>query len=341
VLNSLDLFSRLAPGASIVPSADTDSVARFIERIRAGMTAAARSQSSLHGWRVQRLFMEMVVSLGGVLLIKEEDSGDLYFRGDKPKVPDFRIVLTGNSRLLVEVKNHWSAREVSDFSISLGELSGLKTYASLMGDAGLRLAVYWSRWNLWSLFHPDRLTIAAGRARISMSEALKANEMSDLGDMMIATQFPIRLNIPATQSAPGDPRRGVEVRLGKPRWTCAGRLLRRKIERQLAMFLMMYGPWPVEDRIHISKGRVRSITVDAAPEMPRENQSFESLSFLSALYSSYFNEATLSDSSSVRALATSSNPRRLGSLLPMNYRSDSLPITRFVVKPSLEDKQQQ
>jgi hypothetical protein len=298
------------------------------------MAAAANSQSILHGWRVQTLFVEMVVSLGGVILIKQEDAGDVYFRGDKPKVPDFRIVLRDNSRLLVEIKNHWSAREMDNFSMSVGELAGLKNYAGLVGDADLRLAVYWSRWNLWSLVKLDRLTIADGRARISMSEALKANEMSDLGDMMLATKSPIRLKIPAQQLASGDPRQGVAVRLGRPEWTCAGRLLQRKVERQLATFLMMYGPWPVNDRIDLRNGKVRSITFEAAPEMPDENQDFESLTLLSSLYSNYFNQATLSESSTVRALGTSTNPRRLGSLVPMDYRSDNLPIWRFVVQSS-------
>lgn len=97
-LEALNLFSRLdspATGANTTVR-DLARRERVREMINTGLDQSLDNKGRLHGWRVQGLFEAMIVCLGGIRLIKEEDSGSYYFddANGNVKPPDFRIVRT-------------------------------------------------------------------------------------------------------------------------------------------------------------------------------------------------------------------------------------------------------
>jgi hypothetical protein len=118
---------------------------------------------------------------------------------------------------------------------------------------------------------------------------------------------------------------------------CAGRLLKTKGERRLAFFFMRYGPWKSVDTAQLKDDKISAVTFEVFPEVPDKNEGFENLGFLSSLFSSYFNEATLSEDMTVRALGTTSESGSIGTLIPAGYQSKRLPVWRFVLKVGGKD----
>src|SRR5215831_1716986 len=99
------------------------------------------------------MFEGVVIALGQVQMIKEEDAGGWY-DGDKLTVPDYRIILRDGTQFLVEVKNH----NAGPFEISFKKeyVNGLRRYGGLTGSP-VKLAVYWVRWRTWTLVSLDVL----------------------------------------------------------------------------------------------------------------------------------------------------------------------------------------
>src|SRR5947209_5575847 len=106
-LEALRLYSlldkRTTPATVI---ADAARVNAFVADLASGLTESLANPSRVHGLRVQSLFQAMIVGLGGVQLIKEEDVGDFFFddNGGSVRVPDFRLIRRDGQVLLVEVK---------------------------------------------------------------------------------------------------------------------------------------------------------------------------------------------------------------------------------------------
>jgi hypothetical protein len=227
VLGSLDFFARLDRPATGRTIDDADRINRVIDLLRGGLREVMGRRSTLYGWHVQAMFLEMVAALGDVVLIKEEDQGTVYFEGAMIKVPDYRVVTGAGDRLLVEAKNCRTKRPTGPFSISAGELAGLRRYAKLDSTSSLKLAIYWSHWNLWTLIDPAALTISGERAHVSIPVALKANDMATLGDVMVGTKAPLSMTLFAdpNTSAPGNSRSGYPMTINRVEMRCAGELL--------------------------------------------------------------------------------------------------------------------
>lgn len=107
-LEVIDLFARLDSRTSDEISLVADPTRReeVQARIDAAIDDSLENPSRLHGWRVQGMFEAIIVALGTVRLIKQEDSGGFFYddlRG-VVKPPDFRIVAEDGQTLFVEVK---------------------------------------------------------------------------------------------------------------------------------------------------------------------------------------------------------------------------------------------
>jgi hypothetical protein len=142
-------------------------------RIRKGILEAMNSVSTPHGWRVQALFEVLVASLGEVHFLKQEDAGDVYFAGDHVNVPDFRIVTADGRHLLVDAKNFRAADPTADYRMRRKDYEGLLRYTALVGLSELKLAIYWSPWNLRTLTDVARMRDESDRLTISLLEASK------------------------------------------------------------------------------------------------------------------------------------------------------------------------
>ncbi|MGW5715102.1 hypothetical protein ACWEVP_02960 [Amycolatopsis sp. NPDC003865] len=348
----MDLFSRLdlrQPDAS----GSLQDVARreeFHSLIRDELDASLNNPSRLHGWRVQGLFEAMVVCLGYVRLIKEEDAGLYFFDdgGGDLRPPDFRIVTCGGEHVLVEVKGVSSVDSGKPWQMRLMDLQPLLDYSKLTG-ARLLLAHYWSGWNRWTLVDPAVLVARGAKTlRLNFETAMKKNELGILGDAEIGTTPPLVLSLIARSGHQdhrdfGD-RNEYRFVVGATEVSAAGAVLTDPEERRVAWFLMLHGGWPVEERPVIKDGRV--VRIDYVFEPPESSdeelsqdifqQGFAMVGSLSSMYSHAYNEATLTEAGEVRKLRHEPEPGSLSALIPANYwdrgTDRKLPIWKFTVQ---------
>lgn len=150
---TMDLYKAMARQEGYKFS-DPDSSRKFIDKLSADFSNAKSNPITVHGLRTQTMFEHIAAALGHCVVIKAEDSGDILVSDDKLRVPDFRVLLQSGQQMLIEVKNFYQKQDPFEaYEVSQNYLEGLQRYASLFGQ-DLKLAIYWSRWNMWSLV-PD------------------------------------------------------------------------------------------------------------------------------------------------------------------------------------------
>jgi hypothetical protein len=143
-LETLNLFTLFqADTAAMYNSANKAS---FLQQIESELEKGFKTESTLHGMRVQLLFQFVVANIGHVRLIKTEDSGDCFYSGDGIVLPDYRIVTDEGESLLVEVKNHFPKKPMRAFRVKTTYLERLQRYSDTVGTP-LRIAIYWAKWN--------------------------------------------------------------------------------------------------------------------------------------------------------------------------------------------------
>lgn len=337
-LETLNLFSVLQSGDGRTIY-DPENREFFLSQVDAGLTRALDSETTLHGIRVQALFRGMVANLDTVRLLKEEDTGDCYYRSDKEMlVPDFRIVTGEGKSLFIETKNHFRKDPMKCYRIRVTDLDALTRYAELVGIP-LRIAIYWAPWNQWTLNDPTRFTRKCNHAEIEFLRAMKENEMAVLGDYTIGTRYPLTLRLIADMNKPREILangkvsmwiRGSEIRAGDI-------LLEDRIERNIAFYLMMYGKWQYDGgQIELDGDGLPVAAVHSVyPEEITPNQGFEMIGSLSSLYSQIYNFLTLEEDGRVTKLNVK-EPRSLAPVIPPDLKKKQLPLWRFMLQPSYE-----
>jgi len=243
-LEALNLFSLL-PVDHELAIRDQSRKTSFLAQIDAGLDRALKSESTLHGIRVQTMFQLMVANFDKVRLIKQEDAGECYYGSDERlQVPDFKVVTAHGQLLLIETKNHYRTDPLTPFSMREADLHALSGYSSLL-HIPLKFAVYWANWNTWTLNDPSVLKCDGQRARMDFGEAISASEMADLGDFMIGTKYPLVLRIPAATDKPRSisPEGEVQISTAGLEFYCAGERLEDDLEKSIAFYLMMCGKW--------------------------------------------------------------------------------------------------
>ncbi|MEM8672050.1 MAG: hypothetical protein AAGG48_31325 [Planctomycetota bacterium] len=146
------------------------------------------------------MFAYVAAAMGACELISEEDAGSLFDDSGELIRPDFRIVTRDALSLLVEVKNFHKA-PFKTFTMKGKYLQSLKRYPRL-NKVPLHLAIYWSRWNLWTHLDTDRLDETQETIAIELLDAVKNNDMRLLGDCMIGTVSPLSFRLYARQDIP-------------------------------------------------------------------------------------------------------------------------------------------
>lgn len=342
-LESLNLFRQIEaatePVGDPAPLDDPKRIQRFVTVVTTGLGAAFSSASTLHGWLTQELFAAVVVPLGGVRLVQQLDAGDAYYAGVQPKLPDFLLVTEEGERLLVEVKS--APRDPSrGFSLSRGEVRGLRRYAELVGGR-LLFAVYWVRLNMWSLTDLDTFRRSGDRYRISLEAAMKGSELGTLGDLMLGTAAPLTMRLRGQGPEadlpllPGTSE--VRFTITDVEFFSEDRVLTDEREKSIASALMMYGRWPVEQLAYRIDGRFAGVEFVARPEVAAaeegHEQGFDVIGSLSAMFSTQFLAAT-TDEGVPHRLSTRLDPGVLVRLLAQGYKSKQLPIWRLSLRPA-------
>lgn len=344
-IESLKLYALLTPQDALgVGIHDQARLDEFVERVKRGLGGSLQKASRLHGLRVEALFRAMLVALGGFTLLTDVDGGEPYFddAGGPVKLPDFSIVDRDGRQLLVEVKSASPSDPFGVHAISKTEMLGLRRYGELM-KAPVAVAHYWRGWNLWTLVPLNKLTPKGKKYAIDIKDALVCNELSRFGDRWIATRPPLTLTLhveegsdqPAASDQVIVTITGVEI-------SAAGVVLEDDQEANIAWFLMLYGTWPDEEHeLKMQDGKARAIELSVNPEPEKleqvEREGFTSIGILSSMYSSMYNQLTLTPEGNVRELQHEPNPAQLAELIPADYwdRKDrALPIWAFHVEPT-------
>lgn len=336
-LETLNLFSVLqsADGKTLYDPANRQS---FLAQVDSGLTRALDSEATLHGIRVQSMFGGMVANLDSVQLIKQEDAGDCYFQSDEEiLVPDFRVVTDKGQSLLIETKNHYSKDPMRRYRIRTTDLQALGRYADLV-TTPLRLAIYWAHWNLWTVSDPKRFTVEGNYSQIEFLQAMKENEMASLGDYSIGTTYPLTLRLAAALDKPRSisPEGRVEMIIGAVQISAADAILEDRTERNIALYLMMYGKWQYDGgHIEVDEAGLPTAAVHTStPEEPTPGQGFEIVGAVSSLYSQHYNSLTLDEGRVLRLNVQ--DPTVLAPVIPRELEKKQLPLWRFVQRPNYD-----
>lgn len=314
---------------------DPETMRKFTDELRGAVDRGLESDTFVFGQRTQALFEQVVASLGACRVLKQEDAGELFHSFDEGiDVPDFRILLPGGDQLLVEVKNfHQGASAFREQRLKVGYLDGLKRYADAM-KCDLRIATYWTQWNRWTLVPVSVFRPNGEYATLALTDATVANEMSRLGDHVIAARSPFRIRVVADPDRPRSiaPDGSVNFRILAREFYCAENRVVDANELRVAVFLLFYGDWEIkESRVDRDGDDLVAIEHEIGPESSEaDNQGFEIIGALSSMISNLFRWVTTDDGevSQVRAHFV---PGEIGMLIPPDYGSDALPLWRFIV----------
>lgn len=336
ILRAFDEYAR-ARGESLH---DEQAAEAFAASVATALREQRQTPTVLHGLRVQSMFLYVAAALGECEIITEEDSGDFFSTSGDVQRPDFRVLTSQGKELLVEVKSVRARRKIADSAMNMKEkyVAKLRRYADRFGRE-LKLATYWSGWNLWTMVAAERLRFKDGRCRLAMQDAMKDNEMALVGDRMVGTVPPLTMKFFTERS-----KRRAGQADGPGKFTIARVALysgeaeiRDRNERELAVFFMQYGGWPVQ---HLPAerdgGDLISFGVRAVPPGPVPYREFEILGALSSMVSMQYNAAT-APGGEVLMLSPREDPGSYGILIPQDYRGKALHLWRFEQHPTYEE----
>ena len=334
---SSELFTRFSEFARDHSTSirDGEALAEFTEAIGVELGTDISSDIQLYGHRTQAMFQDLVLTLGASELLKVEDAGDV-FPAESYKVPDFRIVLPGGEQWLIEVKNvHIDEPFEQERLIMRPDYrEKLQRYATATG-ADLKLAVFWSRWRIWTLVSLDTFTSDDGSVTLELKAAAIENEMGRLGDRHIATTPPLKLRFladPNEQAWVADGK--LQFKIAGLEFHCADREIVDPTEKNIAWTFMLYGEW-IESGPHEIWDGDDLVAVEFRWEPESElNQGVEMIAVLSTMFHRYYSERTVSDDGDVVQARARPRPGWFEPLIEADYESDALPLWRFTLEPS-------
>jgi len=322
LLALLAAFARDQGMALDHPALVETFTADAVRRLKRALTDTAL----LHGSRTERLFEATVLSLGNFRLLKAEDNGRIHATGTL-RAPDFRVVLDDGAQWLIEVKN---VRRKDPFkqhtTMSAAYLGSLQAYADMMG-VPLRLAIYWSRWSLWTVIAPEHFRQPNGSLRISMQQGVIANKFSRLGEVSIMTRPPLRIVLGAAKDRP----HGVGADsiasfiIGSVRLFSGEHELVDLRDRKLAEVLISYGEWPLGGPFAMTDEHgFAGVQYVAEPE-EATGQAFEGIGWASRIFSSFYADQTVEGDRIVQLLGQSA-PEWFAPLADWDFDNSKLPL---------------
>jgi len=333
---SIDLFRMLAQQEGYTLS-DPESAEKFISKLGEEFTRAKSNPIMLHGFRVQAMFEYVATSLGKCAIVKTEDAGGLHTTDPNIKVPDLRVLLVDGQEFFVEVKNFYQSSPFEEYRIKKGYLDRLQRYAALF-KKDVKLAIYWSKWNLWTLVSFDRVKCEGSKCLLSLEDALKYNEMATLGDYRIATLPPLKFRVITDPAHPRAVSENGEVifTIGGIELYCEENRITVPREQSIALFLMLYGEWPSEGgEARIENGELISFDFVSQPEETHPEQGFEMVGSMSGMISRRFNTMTAREGE-IERLSPQTDISNLGIQIPDDYQGEVLHLWRFIQQPSTE-----
>ena len=234
--------------------------------------------------------------------------------------PDFRIVTISGERFLVEVKNFRPKKPFEPKRFRRNYLSSLRKYAEIVG-LPLKFAIYWSKWRRWTL--TDARYFAESDAPVSLhfGDAMKANEMSLIGEVYLGTVPPLLLRMHAdpTKLRTLDASGQVTFTIGRVSLFGGGQEITEEIGKTIALSLMMYGQWTGYKQTPNATGdELESLDQSVFPEESSDDQGFEIVGTTAQIASAKYMAAT-TDERTIKALAPNFDLMLLATKIPDHY----------------------
>ena len=314
---------------------DEETSRKFISELETEFFKAKNRATILHGLRTQAMFECLIAALGECAVLKQEDSGEIYATDTSLKAPDLRLLLDDGQEFFVEVKNYYPSDPMASYIFKPRYLNGLRQYAKLF-NCDLKIAIYWAKWNVWTLVPEAKIKSDGVSFPISMNEAMRANEMSILGDYMVGTKTPLGIKLFTDRNKPrfvSDDGK-VHFTIGKVELHCGDTRIDDSYEKELAFYLMLFGKWPFKGPIYnLEANKPVAIEYRCQPHKTTPKQGFEIVGDLSGMFSSYYNMITAPDSD-VERISPKQAPTSMGIIIPRDYKGKYLPLWRFRIEPN-------
>jgi hypothetical protein len=324
IFDTLELFKALSKEGEGLSLDDDQSGSAFLKRIEAALATSKANPARLHGLRTQSLFEYIAVSLGECALIKQEDAGEMYMSNSDIKPPDFRIILKNGSQFFAEIKNFFQSNPLSKYKIKTSYLNQLKAYTDLFG-AELKLGIYWTKWNLWTLTSLSCLKEEDNKWHsLDFTDALLNNEMTLLGDITIGVTPPLIFRVSTNPSKPREVETNgeVEFTIGNIETFVGGTRIDDSEDRALVLSFMFFGDWVEDTRATIENDQLLSIDFLFEPLEVSEEQPFEMIGSLSSMISRQFHSLTAPDGETKRLVPTQDPTEFKIQLPPSMHRSE-------------------
>jgi len=330
----LNLFAALGRHEGLVLG-DKQSEKKFLDSISSSLLRNKDNPALLHGLRTEDMFQYVAASLGKCLLIKKEDAGEPLATADNIQPPDYHLILSDKSRLLIEVKNCNKKNPLCTFRLKETYVDKLLRYADLV-DSDLKIAVYWSAWSLWTLVPPSQFECSNGKCSITMLKAMQINEMVMIGDYSVGTTPPLILRIVADKKKPRSIEKDgmVQFTISRIELLCGDKNITDKTEKEYAFYFMLYGDWQSNDPLaNIENNKLVSIDHIVEPVERSPGQGFELLGSMSSMISRRYRQL-ISTSSNGQKVSIHLEPSSLGINIPKTYKGKAMPLWRFYLRPS-------
>lgn len=302
----------------------------------ATMFDEARSPIRLHGSRVEEMFAYVAAAIGSVKAIKREETEDLILSVPAEiAVPDFRVVLEDGSDVLVEVKNFHDKDPKAEPRLEVDYLRKLAAYGALFSRR-VFVAIYWSAFRRWTLHGvSDLIEIRRDpKATLWFGEAYRLSEMSLLGDVLLGTEFPLKVRFGVTskqQERTGSTSTHL-IRFDSVEMSVNGKPIRNERDQKIAFGLMVYGGWEEKENVEMDGDQIVSIEHSYSPHESDPRQDFAPVAALSGLASAEFNDLTV-DSESIERLRPQTLPSPPYPRVGEDYKGVDLPLWLLIIKP--------
>lgn len=305
---------------------DPSLVERYIADAAPKLKEALIDSTLIHGSRTERLFEATVISLGRFRLLKTEDIGRVH-SANACRAPDFRLVLSDGEQWLVEVKNVRCKNPLKQKTrMTAAYLASLQTYADTVGTP-LKLAIFWSRWKIWTIISPGRFRSPNGDLRVKMEDAIVANESGKIGEVILMTKPPLRLvlgaatKMPCSLSAEGL----ANFIIGSAKLYSGAIELTDPKDRKLAEVLLLYGDWSLEGPFAVNNdGEFGGVEFVANPE-EISNQGWDGIGWASRIFSRFYGAQTI-DGEHVIQLHGEAAPHWFAPLSDWDFKESKLPL---------------
>ncbi|UCZ80944.1 hypothetical protein LHL03_07380 [Pectobacterium carotovorum] len=309
----------------------------FIQKVTTSLIASQQNPIMVNGKRTENLFKHVCAALNQCQFLKQEDAGEMMSTEPDLQAPDYRIMLKDRRQIFVEVKNFNTDDVTDDYRLSKAYSDKVEKYGEIQGIP-VYYAIYIRLLRRWTLVSRSSMKESAREYTLTPASALAKSEMYLLGDLSIATEPDLVLELlpDHTKELSVSDENIASFTIGRVKIYCNGREVTDTFEMNTAFHLMRYGEWvcPGSEAI-FNNDQLESIRYTFSPQDYDnfKRQGFDSIGTLSSLVTAAFNEQTVLDS---QVRSVDSFQRLFTVTIPNDYKGEGLPLWRFSMRPNFD-----